>query len=359
MPSPKDVQQSTAREPLGPDSFAALEPWLAHELGAQRVAIVGAALLAGGAVQQNWRLDVEVTGGRRDGHHAWVLRTDAAASLDVSLDRVSEFRCIEVAHKAGVKVAEPIAASDDLDLIGRSFAIQALVAGNAQGRRIVRDPALAEYGDALARELGRELARIHSVRPKAGVLSFLPVPVINPARREVATLRKELDGASEPRPALEYILSWLDTNAPEPRAITLAHGDFRTGNYMVDNGKLTAVLDWEFCHWGDPREDLGWFIARCWRFGGDDKVAGGIGKLASLLEGYNGLSDIKVSASELAYFEVLAAARWAAISLLQGDRFIRGGERSLELALTGLMPPEMEWDALDIIDRLATKGRVT
>ena len=54
-----------------------------------------------------------------------------------------------------------------------------------------------------------------------------------------------------------------------------------------------------------------------------------------------------------------AAARWAAISLLQGDRFIQGGERSLELALTGLMPPEMEWDALDIIDRLAAKGRVT
>ena len=31
----------------------------------------------------------------------------------------------------------------------------------------------------------------------------------------------------------------------------------------------------------------------------------------------------------------------------------------LELALTGLMPPEMEWDALDIIDRLAARGRVT
>ncbi len=79
----------------------------------------------------------------------------------------------------------------------------------------------------------------------------------------------------------------------------------------------------------------------------------------SLLEGYNAVADIKVGAAELAYFEVLAAARWATISLLQGDRFIKGGERSLELALTGLMPPEMEWDALDIIDRLAAKGRVT
>ena len=348
-----------SRPPLEPTSFQALEPWLARELGAERVTVTGAALLAGGAVQQNWRLDVEVTGGPRGGKHAWVLRTDAAASLDVSLDRLSEFHCIEAAHRAGVKVAEPIAASGDPALLGRPFAIQALVGGNAQGRRIVRDPALAEFGDGLARAIGIELARIHSVRPTAGVLPFLPVPVVNPSRREVAQMRKSLDGASEPRPALELILAWLDRNAPEPSTIALVHGDFRTGNYMVDKGRLTAVLDWEFCHWGDPREDLGWFIARCWRFGNDDKVAGGIAKLASLLDGYNGLADIKVTASELAYFEVLAAARWAAISLLQGDRFIQGGERSLELALTGLMPPEMEWDALDIIDRLTARGRVT
>lgn len=359
MSSASDEDVSSARASLEPASFAVLEPWLAREIGAERVTIAKAALLAGGAVQQNWRLDVEVSGGPHAGQHGWVLRTDAAASLDLSLDRVSEFRCIEAAYKAGVRVAEPIAVSSDRALIGQAFAVQALVSGNAQGRRIVRDPNLAEFGDALAREIGGELARIHSVRPTGGTLSFLPVPVVNPSRREVAVLRKGLDGASEPRPALEYILGWLDVNAPEPRALALVHGDFRTGNYMVDHGRLTAVLDWEFCHWGDPREDLGWFIARCWRFGNDDKVAGGIAKLASLLDGYNAISDIKIAASELPYFEVLAAARWAAISLLQGDRFIQGGERSLELALTGLMPPEMEWDALDIIDRLAQRGRIT
>lgn len=351
--------KAASRQPLAAASFKSLETWLGSELGADQVAVTGASLLAGGAVQQNWRLDVEVTGGGRAGRHAWVLRTDAAASLDVSLDRLSEFRCIEAAHKAGVRVAEPIAASAEPALLGRPFAIQALVPGTAQGRRIVRDPALPEFGEALAREIGGELARIHSVRPMAGVLPFLPVPMLNPARRQVVELRKALDGASEPRPALEYILAWLDQNAPEPPRVTLVHGDFRTGNYMVDEGRLTAILDWEFCHWGDPREDLGWFIARCWRFGNDDKVAGGIAKLASLLDGYNAAAEAAVTASELAYFEVLAAARWAAISLLQGDRFIRGGERSLELALTGLMPPEMEWDALDIIDRLAARGRVT
>jgi len=359
MSGAKDKDTPTVQPPLEAGSFSVIESWLAKEIGAERVAITDVDLLAGGAVQQNWRLNVDVAGGPRAGLHGWVLRTDAAASLDVSLDRMSEFRCIEAAFAAGVKVAEPIIASNDLTLLGRPFAIQALVTGTAQARRIVRDPTLAEFGDALAREIGVELARIHSVKPTGSRLSFLPVPVVNPSKREVAIMRKGLDGASEARPALEYILSWLDANAPEPRSVTLVHGDFRTGNYMVHKGRLTAVLDWEFAHWGDPREDLGWFIARCWRFGNDDKVAGGIAKLASLLDGYNSEADIKIGAAELPYFEVLAAARWATISLQQGDRFIQGGERSLELALTGLMPPEMEWDALDIIDRLSARGRIT
>lgn len=334
----------------------ALAAWLVRELGATGVTIREARLLAGGAVQQNWRLDVDVDGGPRAGGHVWVLRTDAAARLKVSLDRVAEFRTIAEAHGAGVKVAEPIAVSEDAAIVGAPFAVQAFVQGSAQGRRIVRDPDLASFGDALAGELGRQLARIHAIRPAAGVLPFLPVPIANPSRRVVAELRSALDEASAPRPALEYVLGWLDANAPEPPALTLVHGDFRTGNYMVEGGRLTAVLDWEFAHWGDPREDVGWFIARCWRFGNDDKVAGGIARFASLLAGYNEVADRKIGAGECQYFEALAAARWATIALLQGDRFLRGGERSLELALTGLMPPEMELDALDVIQRMG-EGR--
>lgn len=346
-----------AKRSLADDTVRqALASWLAATIGARAVHIEMAKLLAGGAVQQNWRLDVTVDGGPRAGSHAWVLRTNAEATLDVSLDRIAEFRCIEAAYAAGVKVAVPIAVCDDKALIGAPFAVQGFVTGIAQGRRIVRDPELGAYGDALARDIGAEMAKLHAVVPRDGVLPFLPRPLANPSRRIVAECRAVLDKASAPRPALEYVLSWLDRNAPEPAVTCLVHGDLRTGNYMVDGGKLTAILDWEFCHWGDPREDLGWFIARCWRFGNDAKVAGGISKLLFLLEGYNAHAAVKVSAPELQYFEVQAAARWATIALAQGDRFVQGGERSLELALTGLMPPEMELDCLDLIERIEARG---
>ncbi|MEM8744369.1 MAG: phosphotransferase family protein, partial [Pseudomonadota bacterium] len=47
------------------------------------------------------------------------------------------------------------------------------------------------------------------------------------------------------------------------------------------------------------------------------------------------------------YWEVLAAARWAVVALLQGERHITGGEPSIELLLTGVMAPQMEYEALE------------
>jgi hypothetical protein len=79
-----------------------------------------------------------------------------------------------------------------------------------------------------ARDLGRTLARIHRITPAGGTLPGLPIPMLAPAKVEVARLRTALAGASQARPALEYCLAWLDANAPGPRSLVLVHGDFRT-----------------------------------------------------------------------------------------------------------------------------------
>jgi len=337
---------------LNAQSFDRLAAWLAPALGATAVTIVKAEKLAGGAVQETWGLDVEIEGGPRAGAQAFVLRTDALARISVSLDRAAEFAVLQAGHAAGVAVAEPIVRCADAEVIGRPFLIQRRVPGFAQARKLVRDPALASYGDALAERLGEELARIHKIEPNGSKLAAMPIPAMPipigpPARVEVGRFRAALDGATEARPALEYILAWLDKNAPAARRVALVHGDFRTGNYMVHEQKLSAVLDWEFAHWGDPNEDIGWFMARCWRFGNYSAEAGGIGARAAFNKGYERIAGHAVDPAVIAYWEIMAAAKWATIAVLQGDRFRKGGEASIELALTGLMPPEMELDALD------------
>lgn len=347
----------TRTNALSRGEHAPLAAWLASAVSASHVDIRAAARLSGGAVQENWRLDVSVADGPLVGEHTWVLRTDAIARIAVSLDRAAEFKVLEAAHAAGVKVARPIARCAEASVIGSPFLVQAFVTGIAQARRLVRDPELPRFGETLARELGAELARIHAVSPEtAPALGILPLPMRPPARAAVEMLRKSLDGASEPRPALEHILVWLDANAPERRPLALVHGDYRTGNYLVDAGRLAAVLDWEFAHWGDPHEDIGWFMARCWRFGADEREAGGIGSRRAFYDGYNSVAAEPLDEAVIGYWEVMAAAKWAAIAVLQGDRFRTGGEASIELALTGLMPAEMELDALDLIADITRKG---
>ena len=337
---------------LDPRNLAALEAWLAGKLGADHVALGEATLLAGGAIGENWRLAATVAGGENAGGHNWVLRTDAPLGFALSHQKHQEFACLKAAHEVGVAVPEPIAQSGDGSLIGAPFMITGFAAGIAQGRKIVRDPGIKSRGAALAERLGAELAKIHTIRPPRSDLAFLGDPPTCPARAQVATLRQQLDDIAAHHPVLEYILAWLDENAPLSTFRVLCHSDYRTGNYMVDHGALTAILDWEFAHWGDRHEDIGWFCARCWRFGADHREAGGIAVREAFYRGYDGVSETPLDATIVPYWEIMAAARWAVVALLQGERRGSGQEDSLELTLTGTMAPEMEFDALGDISRL-------
>lgn len=342
------MAHDTRPRTLDPDNLNPLQDWLAKELGAKAVEITEAQVLGGGAIGENWLIDVNIDGKPRK----WVLRTDATSRMAMSHDRANEYFCLRAAREAGAIVPEPIAVSRDESIIGAPFMIVGQIAGEAQGRKLVRDETIKNDGGALAQELGRTLARIHSVRPPGNDLGFLELPEKSPALVQVNQMRANLDFVSEPRPALEYILCWLEKHAPGCDAPVLCHGDYRTGNFMAQDGKLTGILDWEFCHWGDPHIDIGWFCARCWRFGADEREAGGIGPREAFYRGYNEASDTPLDESVIPYWEVLAAARWAVVALLQGERFITGGEPSIELLLTGMMAPEMEHEALQGIREL-------
>src|SRR5262249_54024636 len=198
-----------------------------------------------------------------------------------------------------------------------------------------RDPTLGGPRDALAERLGAELAKLHRVTPTtiaryaAGVgrpLDFLAAPRDGPALDRVALYRGTLDALGRPRPALEWGLRGAERAAPPAGELVLVHQDFRTGNYLVDGSGLIAILDWEFCAWGDPMADIGWFCAKCWRFGAVDKEAGGIAGRAPFYRGYSEASGRPIDERAVRYWEVMAHLRWAVIGLQQADRFIGQGD---------------------------------
>lgn len=324
---------------------AALEAWLATQAGARAVQIDASGLLSGGAIQENWWLRLKVDGGPHKGEQEWVLRADAPSGVAVSHSRGEEFALLRAALAAGVTVPEPLWLGDK-SVMGRDFFVMRKVAGTAAGHRVVKDQALGGDREALTERIGAEMARLHRLRPPRPDLDFLPLPKRSPALDAIDAARAFLDGHHTAFPALEWGLRWLEQNAPATPAPVLVHRDWRTGNYMVDEQGLTAVLDWEFAGWGDPLEDLGWFCARCWRFGKFALEAGGIGSREALYRGYERESGHRLAREQVTYWEIFAHMRWAVIAIQQGERHVSGQEPSLELALTAHIVPELELEIL-------------
>jgi aminoglycoside phosphotransferase (APT) family kinase protein len=60
-------------------------------------------------------------------------------------------------------------------------------------------------------------------------------------------------------PVLRYISGWARAHQPPPVPLGLVHGDCQPSNVLVGAADGPLVIDWEFTHVGDPREDLGYY----------------------------------------------------------------------------------------------------
>jgi aminoglycoside phosphotransferase (APT) family kinase protein len=323
-----------------------LAEFLAGAAKASGVRIEGLARLAGGAIQEHVGFRAIIEGGPLAGTHELVIRSEARASVPESRPLREQFALVRAAHAAGVAVPDPMWFSDDPAVLGKPFYVMRRMPGVALGSRVVR----GAPHSALAERLAGELARIHAIFPPRSDLLFLGAPPASPALDEVAKYRAYLDREPDPHPALEWGLRWLERNAAPPDEIVLAHHDFRTGNYLVDDGRLTAVLDWEFAGWSEPIEDIGWFCAKCWRFGSNAWEAGGIAPKETFVAAYERASGRRIDRARIAYWEVMAHVRWATIALHQTGRHKSGVEPSLELALIGSRLPELEFEILSLTE---------
>src|SRR5438045_5975704 len=149
---------------LPPFDVTALSRFLAGASGAEKVEVTACELLAGGAIQENWGLDVFFSDGRLAGPQRLVLRTNAASGIPSSLPRLEEFAVLKAAFAAGVTVPEPLFACADPALIGKPFFVMRRVAGPAQGRQITADPVLDPALPRIAAQLGDERVRLQTIR---------------------------------------------------------------------------------------------------------------------------------------------------------------------------------------------------
>jgi aminoglycoside phosphotransferase (APT) family kinase protein len=289
--------------------------------------------LSGGASRESWDIVAKV--GYDIEHHLILLRNAADRAAPLEKDIEVEAAAITAARRAGVPAPELYDHGDGT--LGQAYLLMERLEGQTIPRRLLRDEPYAEARPRLARRLGEVLARIHRVDPDQ-------IPGL-PKVDALGQLKELYQAFAEPRPAMEIGLQWLEAHRPAPVKDTLVHGDFRTGNLMIDTDGLTGVLDWELTHRGDPRQDLGWLCTKAWRFGSPEPV-GGFGPRDDLMAGYAEGGGTPPDEETQRWWELYGTIRWGLLCRRQAERYLAEDEPSIELAVLGRRVCEQEWDIL-------------
>lgn len=178
-----------------------------------------------------------------------VIRKDSPG-LPTGSSVTSEFPVIREMAALGVPVPEALWLEPDPAIAGGAFMGVGFVDGRPANQVVPTDP---ETCRQWATSIANTVARLHvgTAQPGADVR----VPIL----AEVDALeRRMLERERAPHPGLLIGLRWLRRNVDrlEGRPACRIHGDLGFHNMMMDDGQITALLDWEFSRIGDPVEDL-------------------------------------------------------------------------------------------------------
>ena len=281
------------------------------------------------------------------GEPRYVLRREPAEGMSFAPLEL-ELRAIAAADLAGVTVARTVAAESAGGRFGPGGGyLMEFVEGTSVAPRVLRRDELAIARERLPGQLASALAQIHSVDPDDidGLAGGG-----DPALEACELWERALDEIGEQLPGVEAGLRWLRLNRPPaPERAALVHGDFRLGNFIVDEHGLAAVIDWELCHAGDPAEDVGWLTIRSWRFGNDELPVAGLGELEPFLDAYEVAGGTGPDAERLRWWAAMGNVKWAVICARQAHDHLTGARPSAELASLGRRICEPEWDLLQLL----------
>ncbi|MFN3217801.1 MAG: phosphotransferase family protein [Acidimicrobiales bacterium] len=293
-----------------------LRRWLTDEVGEPvTVDIVGRT--AGGFSRENWVVDAAWGGA----HHRLIARRDPPGSVLVT-DRAVEAAVLRALEETAVPAPRLRWADLTDERCGRPCLVMDLVTGVCDGLVLAGERPEAEW-KALAHRIYDQLAAIHQVDWAALDLGdVLADPGPHAAMAAVEHWETELRREQlEPEPELTFVIGWLRDHAPANEATVLVHGDFKPGNVLLDGDRVTAVLDWETAHLGDPHEDLGWVTnplrAR------EHRIPG-VWEPAHLLERWSATTGRTVDPEALRWWQVLANLKLAVIVVTGMRAFAEG-----------------------------------
>lgn len=302
--------------------------------------------LPGGFGKQTYLF--EVTGQALAG--AFVLRRDPHIPVfDNDCHRIDrEHAVIAAVHARGFPAPEVVwLDTEHASLPGGDFLVMRKAAGEGGGSVFA---ATGGISADFSRLLAGVLARLHALPPLpelAGVADSIN------ARRWSLPLQQCVQEYLDewlalyqseghlPSPTVTALLRWVADNVPagdgQP---VLLHGDIGFHNLLLDQGQLTAVLDWEFAHLGDPAEDLAYVR----------NTIGGMLDWEAFMADYLDQGGQPVDATRLLFHQVWGHLRNATAANLLARKFHDGRVDDLKVAiLPNLYIPQFLKAACDLV----------
>lgn len=229
-------------------------------------------------------------------------------------------------------------AGDDLEPFGAPFLFSQCMEGTAVVPWVPPGtPPLEEnYRRALGAQFIDALAGLHSVNWRDKPIAQLgqDITPVNAALRNVQHWEKLIERwAMRPYPAAQWAVRWLKENTPVAPHVAIVHGDYRTGNFLEKAGQITAILDWELVHLGDPHEDLGWASLPMYMGGSPH-----IGRLCEpewFYERYSQKAGYEASMKSVMYYRAFSLLKLAATHMAAARCFEEGRFNDMRMPAMG------------------------
>jgi aminoglycoside phosphotransferase (APT) family kinase protein len=242
-----------------------------------------------------------------------ILRVGPPYGLYAPYSAMPEFEALSALVGSGVPAPRVYLASDDSAILGAPFFLSEKVQGDtplpwgSQGQTLQ-----GARRESLAADFIGALAALHRFDWRATPLAKWGEGV---TRENVAHV--QIDAwearfrrwALRPHPMAHRALAWLRANTPTAGRLSIVHGDYRLGNFLERDGRISAILDWELVHLGDPVEDLGWAFLPQYR-GGTPLVCG-LAAEADFLARYQTQSGLSVDPASLRFYLVFSLLKLA------------------------------------------------
>lgn len=244
--------------------------------------------------------------------HELILRRDPTGSI-IYTDRAVEARVLNAVAAAGLPVPAVWFVEPDGGVLDTPFMIMQRMPGTSSPAVLYADDHATER-EAIGHEFVRHLATLHTLDWTGMELPFADPPTVETAaERAVARWERTLrEQQLESHPFLAQSLRWLRQHLPVAPRVSLLHGDYRSGNFLFEGDRITALVDWELAELGDPVEDLGWIFKALWRLG--ERICGFF-EPEEFLRLYEAYSGIPVDRDALRFWELFAEFKHAIMGI--------------------------------------------